>query len=156
MASVFKRGKRPNVIFGISFYSLKRDRRFYHRVGHDKTTATAMAGRIKSLEAARVGGDPLGPELAKWVERLPATLRQKLVDADLLDGHKAAAGVSMDQHLQDFGQSLKAKGVTTKRIKIVTGRCCGIFEIAAIKTLAGITPSKVENALTTLAGHGGQ
>ena len=155
MASTYKRGKRPNFTFGISFYSLKRDHRFYHLVGPDKMTADALARRIKALEAARISGDSLGPELSKWLERLPVTLRQKLVEADLLDGHRAAAGVSRRQHLEDFAKSLEAKGITTKRIKIVTGRCCGIFKIAGIKTLAGITPSKAENALTAVAGHGG-
>jgi len=81
-------------------------------------------------------------------------IRDAKIDGRMWKGHWYVLRPKMDG--TTAGQSLEAKGITTKRIKMVTGRCCGIFKIAGIKTLAGITPSKAENALTAVTGHGGQ
>ena len=110
--------------------------------------------RIELLKRLCVSGDPLPPDVAKWVERLPASLRGKIVDADLLDGHKAAAGVSIEQHLEDFADSLRAKGVTAKQVVQVTGRCGRLLKTACIKSLTEITPLKVVKALKTIADEG--
>jgi len=47
MASVFREGKRPHFNFGVAFFSLKGDRRFWHRVGPDRLTGQALADRIE-------------------------------------------------------------------------------------------------------------
>ena len=140
MASVFKRGKRPHVTFWVSFYALRSERRYSYCVGPDRVTAQTLADRIESLERLRISGDPLPPDTEKWVERLPASLLNKIVSADLIDGHKAAAGVTIEQHLEDFAGSLQAKGDTPKQVVQVASRCDRLL--------------KIENALRTIANEG--
>ena len=107
MASTFKRIKGRNTIHAVSFHSLKRDRRFSYHVGPDKTTAKDWARQIERLERFRVSGGPPDDDMIRWLERLPGQLRDKLVTADLIDGHTAAAGKSMSDHLADFARSLQ-------------------------------------------------
>ena len=72
MASTFKRGKRLNVKYWISFAHLRsREQRFSFCVGPDKPTADAMCDNIERLEKLRASGDPLTGELAKWFSHLP-------------------------------------------------------------------------------------
>ncbi len=154
MACVFKRGKRPDLVYGVSFYTLKRERRFSYSVGPDKVAADVLARRIERLERLRVSGEPLDADMSTWMAGLPNHLRDKLVVADLLHGHKAAAGKSINEHLADFAVSLRAKGDTEKRIRDVTGRAERIFRMAGIKSLSGIDPTEVDKVLPRLSDEG--
>ena len=154
MASVFKEGKRPNVTHGVSFHDLKRQKRFWHRVGPDRATAKALAERIERLERLRTSGDPLDTSLTQWLERLPTALRDKLVQADLVDGHRAAAGLSVEQHLKDFAKSLRVKGDTEKHVEQTKRRVLKVLTVGQVKTLSDISPARIEQALSIIASQG--
>ena len=151
MASVFREGKRPKVTYGVSFHSLRDNRRFWHRLGADALAAHAMRDRIELLKNRRVSGEPIGADLAIWLDRLPESLRNKLAEAGLVEGMRAAAAKSINQHLIDFAASLKAKGTTDKRIAQTHDRAAGVFQAANIKILSEITASKVGNAIQAIS-----
>ena len=150
MATVFREGKRSSPRFGVSFHDLKGQRRFWYRVGPDKATAKAVARRIDTLKSRRLSDESLRPEMVQWLEQLPTNLRDKLVQAGLVDSQRAAAGQAIDEHLAQFEESLRAKGITPKRIRQVINRTQRVLEAARVATLSEITPARVEHVLTEI------
>ena len=78
----------------------------------DKSATIEFGRKLTKLVAARTAHDPPSAELVRWVEGLPAMLRTKLVTLGLVDGHSSMTGKRLKDHLKDFEQNLKDRGLT--------------------------------------------
>lgn len=76
----------------------------------DRRQSEALERQIKSLAAARVGGDSATPEQERFIAGLPKAMVKKLVRWDILPGAKLEAGRPLAEHVAEYIVALRAKG----------------------------------------------
>ena len=75
------------------------------------------------------------------------TIRKKLLQLELLDACRVAAGKPLSEHLEDWQCSLDAKGNTPKHVNLMTNRVRGVVANCGFKFWSDISATKVENYL---------
>ena len=153
MATVFYRGKRPNQVFWVKFLNRIQGRWLSYSVGPDKGTAEALRRRIEHLERLRLSGDPPNADTTRWLEQLPVRLRDKLVEANLIDGHKAGSLKPLCEHVGDFKADLLTSA-STHYAEQTAKRVLAVFDAGGIKTWGDITLDKIRGAIGRLRHHG--
>ncbi len=146
MASVFRRGKRPNFTYWVSFHERGGKRRLSFCGGPDRVTADVLCQQIERLERLRLSDEPLDAAMIRWVEGLPDKWRVKLVDADLLDGPKAGAMKPLVDHVADYRADLMTTA-TEAHADQVSKRLLHVFELGGMKAWSDLTPERVRAAL---------
>jgi len=76
----------------------------------DKAQSEALGRQIEQLVNYKAAGEQPDPQLSRWLEQIPAKLKERLVGIGLLDARRAAAK-PLAKHLKDFEQSLLASRV---------------------------------------------
>lgn len=103
----------------------------------------------------KVGATDKGVTLriARDLENKAALKRDGLIDpkADAYRDHEAKL---LTTHLDDFRRSLDSKGGTTRHPAVTRSRAAKLFEMAGIKRLSEIAPSKVMEALGRMRAEG--
>jgi|GEM_PF-275561 len=95
-------------------------------------------------------GGQADPALQSWINELPKNARRKLATIGLIESRRAAAGVSLDNHVTDFTEALKAKGNTLRHVELVTGRIRNVIDGCGFHYWSDITAAKVQNQLAGL------
>lgn len=113
----------------------------------DRLATKALARQIVRLVACRVAGEQPGPDLTKWLEQIPPKLSQRLVKTGLLDLSRATGAQPLKQHLEDFGQSMLARGTTEKQVKQVLSRVTGILDGCGFTVWSDVRADRVERYL---------
>ncbi len=116
----------------------------------DKRKTEALGRQIERLICYRAAGEQPDPQLSQWLERIPDSLRSRLVSIDLLDSTRAAAGKPLMQHLDDFKQSMLDKGDTEKQAEQVTMRARAVMQGCGFKSWSDIRADRVERYLAGL------
>ena len=116
--------------------------------GTDKGSAQSLDANLKRLISARKNGQDC-PELHKWVDLIPDKLRAKLVKWDIITGIKATSK-SLQEHLEDWHELLKASGITPKQADQLFNRVDRIFREAGFLLFKDIQASKLMVALNGL------
>ena len=78
----------------------------------DKGATWDLAGRLQKLVAARSLNNTPDPDLARWIDLLPSTLRNRLAKIGLIDSRIAANSKRLIEHVEDFAQTLRNRGCT--------------------------------------------
>jgi len=127
-----------------------------HRIpGFENKRRTEDLGRqIEDLVSTKAAGQRPDIEQQRWLEGLPNGLIQKLVSWDLISRERAAVGKLLSQHLEDFKGSLKAKGVTLKRVELVSGRLSRIVDGCKFLSWSDISASKAQKFIHGLKESG--
>jgi integrase len=125
----------------------------------DKRATEELGRRIETLLELRAAGDTPGAELLKWLEQMPARIREYLVSVGLLDAQRLTASKSLASHLADWAESLRAKGGTERNVRQVTGRATRLLEAAGFKYWSEVTAAPISRILKarredTLAADG--
>ncbi len=81
------------------------------------------------------------------MNKSPPKLLTRFVKIGLLDRSRAAAGKALAEHLQDFRQSMLAKGTTDRQARLVTGRAAKIIGALAFHVWSDIRADRVERYL---------
>lgn len=76
----------------------------------DKTATEETGRNIQRLISFRSANLPPDEHLVRWLERIPAKLRDRLTKIGLLDESRLAATKSLEEHLVDFEESLVLHG----------------------------------------------
>ncbi len=113
----------------------------------DKSLSEALGRKIVKLVNYKIAGENLDPQLSRWLEQIPARLRNKFVEIGLIDNKRAAAGKLLNEHLKDFKQSLLAKGNTTGYVDTVIARAGRIIDHCKFRFWTDISASEVELCL---------
>jgi len=113
----------------------------------DKSLSEILGQRIVKLVNYKMAGENLDPQLSRWLEQIPARLRNKFVEIGLIDSKRAAAGKLLIEHLEDFKQSLLAKGNTTGYIDTIISRAGRIIKRCKFKVWTDVSASRVEHCL---------
>ena len=69
---------------------------------------------VENLIATRIAGEQPGPELTRWLQQVPPKLTEHFVKIGLLDNERAAAAKNLEDHIDDFEVSLRAKNRNKK------------------------------------------
>jgi len=85
----------------------------------DKKPSEELGRKLEKLVMCRANGELPDRTLTDWLESMPPKLRDKLAKIGLLDARNVAAGKMLAEHLDDFQQSLVAKGDTEKHARLV-------------------------------------
>ena len=116
----------------------------------DKDSTKELGRRLEKLVAVRSVGDVPSGDLAKWLETLSPSLRDRLAVWGLLDSKSVASSKPLIGHLDDFHESLIGKGTERDTANLVRSRVRKIFDGCKFKFYGDIQPSAVVNFLTKL------
>jgi len=116
----------------------------------DKTQSEALGRQIERLVRFRVSGEPLDTTLSRWLENIPARMRDRLAKIGLLDLSRAAAAKPLDDHLADFRQALIDKGNTPAQIDLTIARVKRIVEGCKFHAWSDISANVVSRYLNDL------
>jgi len=116
----------------------------------DKRATEQMGRWIEMLIAAKMAGDPPGPELTKWLETSPNKLKRRLVKIGVLDATRAVGAKTLAEHLEDYKASMLARGLTEKQAGQETNRISRITRACKFKVWSDIRPDRVEKYLADL------
>ena len=113
----------------------------------DKSLSEALGRKIVKLANYKIAGENLDPQLSRWLEQIPTRLRNRFVEIGLIDNRRAAAGKLLSEHLEDFKQSLLAKGNTIGYVDTVVARAGRIINRCKFRVWTDISASEVELCL---------
>lgn len=116
----------------------------------NKKASEEFARRVEQLVECLVAGRRPDTDMSRWLESVPPALRERLAEMGLLDQATVAANKPLVAHVEDWRQSLLAKGTGKKRARQVSRRTEKLLEQSGIKLWADITPSKIEHALAEM------
>ena len=94
---------------------------------NDRTASVELERHIRRLVELRKVS--LGPdaELSRFLETCPNKVRDKLAFWDIIDGECAAAGKEIEQHIEEWRDSMAARGFTNAHVKEYTAKMLRIF-----------------------------
>ncbi len=122
----------------------------------DRKATESLGRNIERLVWAKVGREPLAPELSRWVEGLPPKIRKRLATLGLLSVGKVAAMSPLLEHVNGgpdapgWRQYLTAKGNTTGHVKKSCGQVERVFEACGAVNWSDVLPGKVMTHLDGL------
>ena len=151
---VFKSSYRDN--HGVthktkSFYIELRDhRRIIRRLPAftDKNQSLALGRTIQELVSNRLSGEGLTPALARWLENQSDSTKATLGRWGLIEQAKLTGSKSLREHIADWVESLRAKGVTRARVRVAAYRLNRVAAKAAYWTQ--LTPELLRTFLKEL------
>jgi integrase len=116
----------------------------------DKKASAEFGRKIEALVACRLAGERPDGDFGRWLESLPAKICDKLVKTGILSGQRAAANRPLKEHVDDFEQSLVAKGTTQKQARLTANRVRQLIRLCGFVFLSDLVPSVVERALAEM------
>ena len=81
-----------------------------------RAASAELERNIRKLISIRQAGGSLDSESNRFLESVPASVRDKLADWGIIAEERAAAGQGMVKHIADWRTSMQAKGLTQKQI----------------------------------------
>ncbi len=113
----------------------------------DKAIAKQFERRVGMLVEYRTNGERLDVDMMRWLETIPAPLRNKLATFDLLDARSVAATRGLMDHLGDFKRSMEAKGTSAKQAQQVYNRVERVFDGCRFASWSDISGSAIQTFL---------
>jgi len=113
----------------------------------NKPASEALGRNIDRLVSYKASGEPLPPELTRWLEGLPSSIREKLASWHLLDSIRIAASRTLKDHLQDWHSYLIGKGNTEKHADVSRQRVERIIIGCKFLLFSDISAAKVVSFL---------
>ncbi|HHN46418.1 MAG TPA: site-specific integrase [Planctomycetes bacterium] len=120
----------------------------------DRRASEQFSRNVDKLVARRVSGAELDPTMSRWVEGLPARIRERLAKIGLLDSCQEAASKFLEKHVEDYEAYLVANGRATKYIKITVSRVRAILEGCRFRCWSDISPDTAHKYLAGLRDGG--
>lgn len=113
----------------------------------DKRASAEFGRKLERVVAARIAGDEPDAALTRWLEGLPAKTRTQLARIGLLDSRRIAATKALDDHLDDYEQSLRDSGTTTEYVQKTVNRIRTLAKGIGAKFLSDLQPAAVSRYL---------
>ncbi len=117
--------------------------------GTDKTQAEKLQRHLVEAVGCRKSGF-FPPDVSDWLDGLPARLRHKLAQWDLLPGGLVAAGVPLREHLEEWKNHILAGGISPEQANQQTARVWRVFQAAGFSYLPDITADKTQATIERL------
>jgi integrase len=116
----------------------------------DKAQTEELGRKLSKLVSARSNSESPEQAMGRWLENLPRRIRSKLVEIGLIEGHSGAAMKTLTEHLADFADHLRAKGITSKQVHMVHQRAGDLFKGCGAMHWSQVQPTPVERWLAEL------
>ncbi len=116
----------------------------------DKKRSAEFGRKIERLVAARSNGEGPDRDLSKWLESLPARIRKRLAEIDVIEGRTLASSKPLKDHLDDFHAALMAKGNTEKHANQTRQRVRLLFDGCGFRFWTDISGNRIEQFLAEL------
>ena len=116
----------------------------------DRKASESAARLVDRLNTIRATGDTMPPELARFVETMPATTRRTLVRWGILTADRGAAGKPLRDHLADWKAALMAKGNTARYVDQLVERATAAFAACRFRFWTDVSASKLQRHLADL------
>jgi len=113
-----------------------------------------LADKIEELLSCQANNRQPDDELCKWLERIPAVIRDELIKWGLLDAERSAIGKPLSKHIQEFQEHLTKKERNPRHIKEVAGTLNRIFQNCAFTTWSDISAANLKDYLDGLRDNG--
>ena len=120
----------------------------------DKAATRELGRRLEKLSALRAAGQPPDPELSAWIERCSSGLRSRLLRLRLVEPEQLAGSCPLKQHLEDFRDSLLAKGNTAGHAQQSYRRAKRVVDGCGFRYWTDVRPHGVETLLRDLREGG--
>jgi len=149
----YKKNKKGRPVYSRNWYVEIKDHNqiVRHFAGYtDKHQAQLLGDQLQRLVNCKESGEKPDGQLARFLEGMTQKMRQRLVEIGLLDKISAAAGKQLSAHIDNFYQSLLAKGDTEKQAKQVVSRVNRIVNGCDFQTFISIQPHKAVTYLYNL------
>jgi integrase len=116
----------------------------------DRKATVEVERKVRNLVELRAAGETLPPELARFIETMPPTMRERLAEWGVLDKTRVAAGKPLTQHIEDWRQALLAKANGREYIDLVAARAQAVFDGSGFKFWSDLCAEKVQAHLSEL------
>ena len=116
----------------------------------DKRASETLARNVQQLMDCKASSQHLPVELTRWIENLPPHILTVLTRWGLLEAHTLAASKSLDEHITDWVETLRAQARTKKHIQTVQSHVRRIFGHCGYRLLSDIQAGKVQSAIAAL------
>jgi len=112
-----------------------------------KSATVELENKLCRLVEVRRGNQHPEGELATFLQALPPHILRRLVEWDLVDEKRHAAGRTLAELLAEWGESIRAGDVTEKHVELTTGRAGALFRACGFRYWTDIRPEPVEQHL---------
>jgi len=113
-----------------------------------------LGAQIERLIGYKTAGEQPDKKLSRWLENIPARMRQRFAEIGLLDPERASGGKPLVEHLDDFGEFLKAKDNTPAYVKLIISRVSKVFKSCKFLYWMDINANRVQRYLADLRNNG--
>jgi len=120
----------------------------------EKAATQELGRRLEKLIASRVLGQTPGPDLARWLETIPAELRKRLAKIGLLDSRIVANSKRLSEHLSDFHASILHKNRTRNHANLTEARVRNVLDGCRFVYFSDISAASVERFLAEQRDNG--
>jgi len=107
-----------------------------------------LASNIEKLLSYQ--GQSLPKDLARFIDRLPEMIKNKLISFGMLEGKRTVAGRKLDELLEEFVASMKAQEKSKLYVYEVEQAIRRVFDDCGFKYFSDISANKVEVYLREL------
>lgn len=123
-----------------------------HRMGAftDKQASTEMGNQIDKLVGWKRAGISPNPETQTWLNQVSPEFLQQFAEWGLVAAELANRDTPLPTHLQEFHDSLLAKGRTAKYCQMRLFKTTSLFEACQFKFYGDINGEKVEKVLAKM------
>ena len=109
-----------------------------------KAASEELGRNIEKLVGYFKGsGGQTDPALAGWLAGLPADVHAYLIRIGLIPSERAAAKKTLNEHLDDYAQAMRAKGTTAKQVFQVTTRTRRVFDACGFRHHTDLKASRI-------------
>jgi len=123
-------------------------RRHYLAGFADKGATHDLARQIVSLASCRASNGSLTPELQRWLELVPDSMKKKFVKWGLVDAQRVEGGKLLSIHLKDWKKSITDSGKTDRHARQQYNRVKSIF--SGFNFYSEIRASKLQGEIAKL------
>ncbi len=116
----------------------------------DKKLTEELGRKLERLAMLRSLNQPMDVDLGRWLETMPAELRDRLAKIGLLDSRAVAQTRPLSEHLDDFHRSLLDKGNTSEHAETVTKRSRKLITDCKFTFYSDINGSRVQRKLADM------
>ena len=115
-----------------------------------KDAAEAYGRRLETLSEKRKQNEPLGPDLAGWLNNLDGKTNEKLVRLGLVDAQRAAGDKPLAALVDEYKAHRLAKGRNARDTEQTAGRLHRVHEAAKVSKPRDLTLARIEKALASI------
>jgi len=114
----------------------------------NESQSRLLASKIEDLLSYQ--GQSLPTGLARFIDKLPERIKNKLIDFGMLEGKRTVAGRTLDELVDEFEQSMKAQEKSQQYIDETIYAVKKVFSDCGFKHFSDISANKVETYLREL------